>query len=141
MVYIIVHIPLGLFKSTFFLATVTHANMAKSLRSRSKLAARNHKRYTPGTDYAVTAAARLNQVASRLQQRATAPKPGESDQATMNDQLNADDAATEDAMQDEAPQPPKKISTSAPRGSRNEKWRKSHNVTGSKNAGRTKRRR
>ncbi|WFC93851.1 hypothetical protein MBRA1_000476 [Malassezia brasiliensis] len=117
--------------------------MAKSLRSHSKLKARNLKRYTAGSDYAVTAAARLNKVASRLQQRAAAPKGHEDDEERMDDEpvQEADVSTGEAQMQEDAPQPPKKISTSGPRGSRNEQWRKAHKVKGSKNNGRAKRRR
>ena len=55
--------------------------MAKSARSKSKIAARNARRYTLGTDYQVTHAARLNHVASRLATRLNAPKEGEEDAA------------------------------------------------------------
>ena len=40
--------------------------MAKSLRSKSKLAARNARRHDPKSDYAVVAAARAAQIAERL---------------------------------------------------------------------------
>lgn len=40
--------------------------MAKGLRSKSKVASRNAKRYDPKTDYAIVQAARLQQTASRL---------------------------------------------------------------------------
>ncbi|WFD02678.1 hypothetical protein MOBT1_001360 [Malassezia obtusa] len=116
--------------------------MAKSLRSHSKVKARNLKRYTADSDYAVTAAARLNKVASRLQQRAAAPKGHEDDDDEMDEEsAEAGTGDNETNMQEDAPQQPKKISTSGPRGSRNEQWRKAHKVKGSKNAGRTKRRR
>ncbi|WFD36150.1 hypothetical protein MCUN1_003026 [Malassezia cuniculi] len=48
--------------------------MAKSIRSKSKIAARNARRYTPGSDYEVTRAARLKKVAERLAMRVNAPK-------------------------------------------------------------------
>lgn len=116
--------------------------MAKGLRSSSKLAARNRKRYTDSSDYAVTAAARLNQVSSRLQQRVRAPKEDHDDE---DDDETADDAAATPApeanMEEDGEQgEPKKISTSGPRGSRNELWRKKHNKKGTKNGGRAKRR-
>lgn len=108
--------------------------MAKSLRASSKLADRNRKRYTPTSDYAVTAAARLQQVASRLKKRVDAPKSDRED----DDEEPA--SAPEAPMQEEG-QERAKISTSGPRGSRNELWRKNHKRNGSKNGGRTKRRR
>lgn len=43
--------------------------MAKSLRASSKVKARNARRYTPGNDYTVTHAARLNAISTRLSQR------------------------------------------------------------------------
>lgn len=43
--------------------------MAKSLRSKSKLAARNAKRYNRESDYAVVHAARLHVTASKLAEK------------------------------------------------------------------------
>lgn len=48
--------------------------MAKGLRSKSKVASRNARRYTVGSDYEVTRSARLNQVAARLAERTKLPK-------------------------------------------------------------------
>ncbi|PKI84760.1 hypothetical protein MVES_001331 [Malassezia vespertilionis] len=107
--------------------------MAKSLRASSKLAARNRKRYTGTSDYAVVAAARLNQVSSRLAERKNMPKQSELESSHS-------DALPDVAMQDEQA-PRAKISTSGPRNARNERWRKTRGATGSKNGGRTKRRR
>lgn len=126
--------------------------MAKSLRASSKLAARNRKRYTSTSDYAVTAAARLQQVSERLRQRMNQPKLSE-----LNKDASTDGMADEDmeeaspsepnTMQVDAPQDaaPRKISTSAPRGSRNEQWRKARGMSmhrkASRKSGRPKRRR
>lgn len=43
--------------------------MAKSLRASSKLKARNARRYTPGSDYQVANAARINALSQRLMAR------------------------------------------------------------------------
>jgi len=59
--------------SARFLLSHTHphriASMAKSLRSRSKLAARTAKRRDPNSDYAVAEAARTNALAKRQAER------------------------------------------------------------------------
>jgi len=125
--------------------------MAKSLRASSKLAARNRKRYTESSDYAVTAAARLQQVSERLKQRMNQPKLSELEAAENND--DQDEAMeTTSAQQDSTMQldgaggeVPHKISTSGPRGSRKEQWRKSRGLSmhrkSSSKSGRAKRRR
>ncbi|WFC98331.1 hypothetical protein MYAM1_001057 [Malassezia yamatoensis] len=117
--------------------------MAKSLRSHSKLKSRNLKRYTATSDYAVTAAARLNKVASRLQQRAQAPRESDANDDQMEEESlkGAEQVDQTSASPNGSSQAHPKISTSGPRGSRNEQWRRSHKVKGSKNGGRPKRRR
>ncbi|KAL4401829.1 hypothetical protein ACI68E_001478 [Malassezia pachydermatis] len=128
--------------------------MAKSLRASSKLAARNRKRYTDTSDYAVTAAARLQMVSDRLKQRIAMPKLSEleaedddedkdMEDATAKEPASTDTAVDGEMQVEEAPN--KKISTSGPRGSRNEQWRKArglpmHRKTARK-AGKAKRRR
>ena len=125
--------------------------MAKSLRASSKLAARNRKRYTETSDYAVTAAARLQQVSERLKQRMNQPKLSELEADKSDD---AEDEAMETKSTPEAGtmqvdgdegEAPRKISTSAPRGSRKEQWRKSRGLSmhrkSSSKSGRAKRRR
>lgn len=137
--------------------------MAKSLRSHSKLAARNRKRYTPDSDYAVTAAARLQQVSERLKQRIHTPKVSEQNGTQEGDSIEEDVIDTkaqhdpsraeetssmttpaQGDMQVEAPAP-KKISTSQPRGTRNGQLRGSRSQKmqrhKSRNAGKPKRRR
>lgn len=47
--------------------------MAKSLRASNKVKARNARRYTPNTDYAIRHAARLNAIAKRLAERTQGP--------------------------------------------------------------------
>lgn len=121
--------------------------MAKSLRASSKLAARNRKRYTDTSDYAVTAAARLQQVSERLRQRLNTPKLSELEAADKSsDAMDADAPASttqEVDMKDETA-PPKKISTSHPRGSRKEQWRKARGLPmhgkGLRGSGKPKRR-
>ena len=61
--------------------------MAKGLRSKSKIAARNARRYTPGTDYAVTHAARMHQVSSRLAERLKQP-PAYAEEADAGENLS-----------------------------------------------------
>ncbi|WFD23577.1 hypothetical protein MEQU1_002270 [Malassezia equina] len=125
--------------------------MAKSLRSSSKLAARNRKRYTETSDYAVTAAARLQQVSDRLRQRMNQPKLSELE-AAQNDEagdeaMETADTAETGTMQVDGSEEsaPRKISTSAPRGSRKELWRKKRGLSmhrkSSSKSGRAKRRR
>jgi hypothetical protein len=117
--------------------------MAKSLRASSKLAARNHKRRTQTSDYAVTAAARLNQVSERLRQRIEQPKLSDLEKEDTEDMADGTGEAVPEAAMEED-KVPKKISTSGPRGSRNELWRKvkaGKSRKSSKNSGRPKRRR
>ena len=125
--------------------------MAKGLRSKSKIAARNARRYTPGTDYAVTPAARMHQVSSRLAERLKQPPAYAEEADAGENEEEAMDAEGEDgaapapgaAMQED--EAPKKVSTSGPRGSRKELWRRKRGkpIRGptSKNNGRVKRRR
>ncbi|WFD31475.1 hypothetical protein MSPP1_002512 [Malassezia sp. CBS 17886] len=124
--------------------------MAKGLRSNSKIAARNKKRYSASSDYAVTSAARLNLVAARLRARAERPAAPRADGADDADaewqDADRDEAQADTPMDaaDASVDAPQKISTSHPRGSRNEQWRKRKGAPlhgGSKNKGRTKRRR
>lgn len=123
--------------------------MAKGLRSKSKIAARNARRYTPGTDYAVTHAARMHQVSTRLAERLKQPPVSAEDDGGENEEaMDAEGEpgaapAPDAAMQED--EAPKKVSTSGPRGSRKELWRRKRGkpIRGptSKNNGRVKRRR
>lgn len=54
--------------------------MAKSLRASSKVKHRNARRYTPGNDYTVTHAARLEAVSKRLASRMKAQESSASDE-------------------------------------------------------------
>lgn len=110
--------------------------MAKSLRSHSKLAARNAKRYTEGTDYAVTAAARLQQVSDRLKQRLQAPKLSE----TNKDEEKMDDAHDNDKEADMQVEAPAKISTSHPHDSSKDRWRRKMRKKGARHGSGKKRR-
>lgn len=109
--------------------------MAKSLRSHSKLAARNAKRYTEGTDYAVTAAARLQQVSDRLKQRLQAPKLSET-----NKDEKMDDAHDNDKEADMQVEAPAKISTSHPHDSSKDRWRRKMRKKGARHGTGKKRR-
>lgn len=111
--------------------------MAKSLRSHSKLAARNAKRYTEGTDYAVTAAARLQQVSDRLKQRLQAPKLSETNKDEEEKMDYAHDNDKEADMQVEAPA---KISTSHPHDSSKDRWRRKMRKKGARHGSGKKRR-
>ncbi|CAO1630291.1 unnamed protein product [Sympodiomycopsis kandeliae] len=121
--------------------------MAKGLRSKSKIASRNAKRYDPKTDYAITQAARLHQTASRLASKNKSNR-------TVTDE-DAEEAGVEAMEQDgekdddvkakvDENGEPTKVSTSGTRESRRETWRKAKGwkpKIGSKNGGRPKRRR
>ena len=111
--------------------------MAKSLRSHSKLAARNAKRYTEGTDYAVTAAARLQQVSDRLKQRLQAPKLSETNK---DDEEKMDDAHDNDKEADMQVEAPAKISTSHPHDSSKDRWRRKMRKKGARHGSGKKRR-
>ncbi|PWN98230.1 hypothetical protein FA09DRAFT_329845 [Tilletiopsis washingtonensis] len=136
--------------------------MAKSLRSRSKLAARTAKRRDPNSDYAVAEAARTNALAKRQAERIRGKKlreqeaaeaqaeQGDEAEGTMEVDGDAGDADVADEADADAE--PVKVSTSGTRESRRETWRKakgwkpkvgkgtSHEGR-SKNNGRVKRRR
>ncbi|PWN47795.1 hypothetical protein IE53DRAFT_348631 [Violaceomyces palustris] len=119
--------------------------MAKGLRASSKLAARNAKRSNPKSDYMVVQAARLNQVATRLAEQAKRPKITELGEDGEEKKADGDEGMT--AQIDGEESKVKKISTSAPRDSRRETWRKAKGwkvhpgIGRSKNNGKAKRRR
>ncbi|KAL1409051.1 hypothetical protein Q8F55_005875 [Vanrija albida] len=92
--------------------------MAKSLRSKTKLAARRRKAHE--SHYAVANAARTARISAKLLNK----EGGEQD--AEGDDKMAEEAEGEDTeMGEEA----KKISTSAPRESRREQWRESKGMT------------
>ncbi|KAJ1311709.1 hypothetical protein OPQ81_010181 [Rhizoctonia solani] len=133
--------------------------MAKSMRSKSKRAFRRHKR-EEGI-YAAVHAARLERLSAKLVAKVTADKDG--DQAMQEEEEEerieeeGDAVMSTETGEGEGSTAPKKISTSGPRGSRREEWRKSKGlpvrskhgnrmnkhgvIASSKRAGRTKRRR
>ncbi|CEH12585.1 Uncharacterised protein family UPF0642 [Ceraceosorus bombacis] len=133
--------------------------MAKSLRSRAKLAHRQAKRTNPNSDYAITNAARTNAIAQRLAARMNMPKEAHKDgeldaeEQEEGEMGNAAQAMETDAGTSAKPEASERISTGGARESGRETWRKargmkvrkSHNPTGfgarSKNGGKTKRRR
>ena len=93
--------------------------MAKSARSKSKIAARNARWYTLGTDYQVTHAARLNHVASRLASRLNTPKEGAEEEEDVPE-------AGESKMEEErpaAPAPAARMSTARRSDSSRKRWR------------------
>ncbi|KAL7424228.1 hypothetical protein Q5752_001814 [Cryptotrichosporon argae] len=92
--------------------------MAKSLRSKAKLAARRRKR--DDSHYGVAEAART----ARLSAKLTKSQAGD-DTTEGGMEVEEDAAADDDKMEVEGEQAEKKISTSAPRGSRREEWRAS----------------
>ncbi|PWN36251.1 uncharacterized protein FA14DRAFT_179612 [Meira miltonrushii] len=111
--------------------------MAKGLRASSKVKARNARRYTPGTDYQVIHAARLNSISQRLMSRMNQGDDERTESAEDKDSTKAQDATTAqsdvqtnkvDSMQTDEEKkeaaPEKKISTSGPRNNRREQWRK-----------------
>lgn len=65
--------------------------MAKGLRASSKVKARNARRYTPGSDYQMIHAARLNSISQRLLSRMG---QGEEENADEKDSTKAQDATT-----------------------------------------------
>ena len=127
--------------------------MAKSTRSKSKRSFRRTKRET-GV-YAAVDAARLQRLSNKLKAKIEADKDGD---APMEEEavVEGEDTAMSPGAEG-ASTTPKKISTSGPRGSRREEWRKSkgmaprsksgnrmnkHGVVAStRRVGRTKRRR
>ncbi|PWN90552.1 hypothetical protein FA10DRAFT_267004 [Acaromyces ingoldii] len=64
--------------------------MAKSLRASSKVKARNARRYNDKTDYAVTHAARLNAISSRLAQRVAAKEDAEEQASKAEDEMETE---------------------------------------------------
>ena len=70
--------------------------MAKSLRASSKVKARNARRYTPNTDYAVTQAARLHAISQRLAERTKGPSVSEVQNRQGQDDKNAAGVAEEE---------------------------------------------
>ena len=112
--------------------------MAKSLRSSSKLKARNQKRHNPKSDYAVAEAARVNALSARLSEglkkeklpvENSAAQDQDDDAEQMKDVTEAQDENVEDVNK------PVKISTSGARDSRRETWRKSKGLKPFKNKG------
>ncbi|CAO1615559.1 unnamed protein product [Jaminaea pallidilutea] len=139
--------------------------MAKGLRSKSKLSARNIKRTDPRSDYAVIHAARLAATSGRLAKRnrssikagdedgeddameADVRGEGEEEDAEGNAAKDMSEAAERGAQEGEVDKASataaKKVSTSGTRQSRRETWRKAKGFKpkiGSKNGGRPKRR-
>ncbi|EST05154.1 hypothetical protein PSEUBRA_005416 [Kalmanozyma brasiliensis GHG001] len=109
--------------------------MAKSLRSSSKLKARNQKRTNPKSDYAVAEAARVNALSARLTEGLKKDKvPVESTEDEEEEETMMDVAepkvATEPTEGGE-----KKISTSGPRNSRREEYRTGRGLKRYKNSG------
>jgi hypothetical protein len=144
--------------------------MAKSLRASSKLKARNARRYTPGSDYQVANAARINALSQRLMSRMKGKEKADGDEDSaaiaetdakdadgkkqvqnapesevLSDYPTATTAEGAAAMDADQSEGEKKISTSGTRGSRRETWRKAKGWKpksgGSKNGGKPKRRR
>lgn len=96
--------------------------MAKSARSKCKIAARNARRYTTGSDYQVISAARLNTVASRLVSRLDTPKVTEEEREDENDvKMDAPAAAPVTTQVEGAPQ---RISTARRNISSRARWRR-----------------
>lgn len=97
--------------------------MAKSARSKSKIAARNARRYTLGTDYQVTNAARLNLVASRLAARMNAPKEGDEDAAEEENKMEEERPAAPTAATAPPPSTARRSDSSRRRWRRKQKRR------------------
>ncbi|KAL9940196.1 hypothetical protein V8E36_000901 [Tilletia maclaganii] len=134
--------------------TTTHTHsytMAKSLRSKSKVAARRIKRTDPASIYKITAEQRIQASAARLAALSKAPKVPRisSSSSSSTTTAGAEDGeagvtGSEDMEQDQDGATKPKISTSGTRGSRRETWRAQRGWkarVGSKNNGKTKRRR
>ncbi|CBQ73253.1 conserved hypothetical protein [Sporisorium reilianum SRZ2] len=108
--------------------------MAKSLRSSSKLKARNQKRSNPKSDYAVAEAARVNALSARLAaglKRDKLPVESSSKDEDAEEQMND----VTEQKQDAEETAPAKVSTSGPRSSRRETYRKSKGMKPFKNSG------
>jgi len=106
--------------------------MAKSLRSSSKLKARNQKRTNPKSDYAVAEAARLATLNARLQAGLAKDKVPVENAAEDEEELKD---VTEVEAEEKAEEGEKKISTSGPRNSRRETYRASKGKFPFKNKG------
>lgn len=110
--------------------------MAKSLRSSAKLKARNVKRHNPKSDYAVAEAARVSALSARLAaglKKDKVPVEGGAD----GDENEQDAEEMKDVAEAEAEEgkEPVKVSTSGPRNSRRESYRKSKGLKPFKNKG------
>ena len=107
--------------------------MAKSLRSSSKLKARNQKRSNPKSDYAVAEAARVNALSARLAAGLNKDKlPVQGDSKYAEEEMI--DIGSVEKQEDGATQQ-NKISTSGHRDSRRETYRKSRGLKPFKNSG------
>ncbi|KIS68874.1 uncharacterized protein UMAG_02861 [Mycosarcoma maydis] len=107
--------------------------MAKSLRSSSKLKARNQKRSNPKSDYAVAEAARVNALSARLAAGLNKDKlPVQGDSKHAEEEMI--DIGSVEKQEDGATQQ-NKISTSGHRDSRRETYRKSRGLKPFKNSG------
>ncbi|KAJ9479341.1 UPF0642 protein [Pseudozyma hubeiensis] len=110
--------------------------MAKSLRSSSKLKARNQKRSNPKSDYAVAEAARVNALSARLAAGLKKDKvPVENKEQDDDADAKMDVEAVDSKDQGEGEGQVKKISTSGNRDSRRETYRKSKGLKPFKNSG------
>ncbi|SPO23824.1 uncharacterized protein UTRI_03646_B [Ustilago trichophora] len=108
--------------------------MAKSLRSSAKLKARNVKRHNPKSDYAVAEAARVNALSTRLAAGLKKDKVPIDSSNTEQDGEEMKDVL-EQIENKEDSQVEVKVSTSGPRNSRRESYRKSKGLTPFKNKG------
>lgn len=106
--------------------------MAKSLRSSSKLKARNQKRTNPKSDYAVAEAARTSALSARLAAGLKRDKLPVESSANEEGEEEMKDVAEEKPQEGEAQA---KVSTSGPRSSRRETYRKSKGMKPFKNSG------
>ncbi|KAG8685712.1 hypothetical protein FRC08_012950 [Ceratobasidium sp. 394] len=139
--------------------------MAKSMRSKSKRSFRRTKRES-GV-FAAADAARLERLNRKLAAKVNADKDGdapmkEEEQVEVQEgtgvaEVEGEDATMSGEREDATSTTPKRISTSGPRGSRREEWRKSKGmaprsksqnrmnkhgvIASSKRSGRSKRRR
>ncbi|KAK4685649.1 hypothetical protein P7C73_g4495, partial [Tremellales sp. Uapishka_1] len=93
--------------------------MAKSLRSKAKMAARHKKR--TNSFYQVADADRSVRLAERLHSKTQKEAPIKEGEEGAEDDVEADAEMEEVA--------PKKVSTSAPRDNRREQWRMSKGMT------------
>ncbi|GLB33589.1 putative protein of unknown function (DUF2423) [Lyophyllum shimeji] len=103
--------------------------MAKSIRSKAKRTFRSKKRES-GV-YAATEAARLHRLNAKLASVASADKEGDVPIQDLEGEANGMPDQQDDALNDSTEtmavdaEPPKRISTHGPKGSRREEWRKS----------------